>query len=145
MQLEALVSFLTDPARKKKGIFILALLTYSGLIYLLSSMEGQPGVQLFENQDKVEHVIAFGAMACVAWWVLRLHPLFRRAWLWAWCYAAAYGAFDEWHQLFVPGRYADLADWMADAIGAALAICLLEYLRARGKFPPVSKTILHAS
>ncbi|MBF0179708.1 MAG: VanZ family protein [Magnetococcales bacterium] len=145
MQLEALVMFLTDLARKKKGIFILTLLVYSGLIHLLSSIEGQPGVQLFENQDKVEHVIAFGVMACVAWCVLRIHPLFQRAWLWAWCYVAAYGAFDEWHQLFVPGRYADVADWMADAIGAALAICLLEYLHARGKFTPLQKPLLQAS
>jgi hypothetical protein len=35
--------------------------------------------------------------------------------------AAAYGAFDEWHQLYVPGRTADLRDLAADAIGAAAA------------------------
>ena len=30
----------------------------------------------------------------------------------------AYGVSDEWHQLFVPGRTADRADVLADAIGA---------------------------
>jgi VanZ family protein len=35
--------------------------------------------------------------------------------------AAAYGAFDEWHQLYVPGRTADLRDLAADAIGASVA------------------------
>ena len=29
-----------------------------------------------------------------------------------------YGAFDEIHQWFVPGRSAELADWYADSIGA---------------------------
>lgn len=32
---------------------------------------------------------------------------------------AAFGGADEWHQQWVPGRSADIADWMADAAGAA--------------------------
>jgi len=35
--------------------------------------------------------------------------------------AAAYGATDELHQYFVPGRQADVADLLADAIGAIAA------------------------
>ena len=34
--------------------------------------------------------------------------------------AAAFGAADEWHQGFIPGRSTELADWRADSIGAAL-------------------------
>ena len=39
----------------------------------------------------------------------------------------AYGVSDEWHQSFVPGRTADLADLRADATGAFLgtAACWL--------------------
>lgn len=33
---------------------------------------------------------------------------------------AAYGVSDELHQMFVPGRVADLNDVIADAIGAAI-------------------------
>ncbi len=36
----------------------------------------------------------------------------------------AYGCSDEIHQLFVPGRYADLRDVAADAIGAAIGAFL---------------------
>jgi len=34
--------------------------------------------------------------------------------------SALYGASDEWHQAFVPGRSPAVADLMADAAGAAL-------------------------
>ena len=33
--------------------------------------------------------------------------------------ASFYAATDEWHQLFVPQRSADVADWAADVVGAA--------------------------
>ena len=36
----------------------------------------------------------------------------------AWAIASGYGATDEWHQSFVPGRSADVRDWLADATGA---------------------------
>jgi VanZ family protein len=35
-----------------------------------------------------------------------------------WLLAASYGATDEWHQMYVPGRFSELRDWAADAIGA---------------------------
>ena len=39
----------------------------------------------------------------------------------------AYGVSDEWHQSFVPGRTADVADLRADATGAIVgtAVCWL--------------------
>jgi VanZ family protein len=32
--------------------------------------------------------------------------------------SSAYGASDEWHQSFVPGRSSDVHDWYADTLGA---------------------------
>ena len=29
----------------------------------------------------------------------------------------AWGAVDEWHQIFIPGRGADAVDWTADSLG----------------------------
>ena len=34
--------------------------------------------------------------------------------------ASLYGATDEFHQSFVPGRDSDVLDWVADTLGAAL-------------------------
>jgi VanZ family protein len=62
----------------------------------------------------------------------------------AWAIAAGYGASDEFHQRFVPGRTADLADLGADALGAAAALgvvwlsaILRRSARPRGAPPPV--------
>jgi VanZ family protein len=35
--------------------------------------------------------------------------------------ASFYGVTDEFHQRFVAGRSADIADWYADSLGAAIA------------------------
>jgi VanZ family protein len=39
----------------------------------------------------------------------------------AWCITVAYGATDEWHQMYVPNRHAEFRDLQADAIGALVA------------------------
>jgi VanZ family protein len=39
----------------------------------------------------------------------------------AWCITVAYGATDEWHQMYVPNRHAEFRDLQADAIGALAA------------------------
>ena len=33
---------------------------------------------------------------------------------------AAIGALDEWHQRYIQGRSAELADWMADSLGGLI-------------------------
>jgi VanZ family protein len=45
--------------------------------------------------------------------------------LWALLLALGYGAFDEWHQSWVPGRHPSVADWVADLVGVAIALCAL--------------------
>ena len=44
--------------------------------------------------------------------------------------ASVYGITDEIHQLFVPGRFCDPADWVVDTCGAALGVLVL-YLAVR--------------
>lgn len=38
--------------------------------------------------------------------------------------AIGYGALDEWHQSFVPGRHADAGDVLKDAVGSAIGVAL---------------------
>lgn len=73
---------------------------------------------LWENGG---HLLGY-ALLGAAWWYALRRPL--PAWGWSVLYAFS----DEWHQSFVPGRTADWRDIIIDALGAALAVCLL-YLR----------------
>jgi VanZ family protein len=96
---------------------------YMALMYLASS---GPGVALppVRNLDKVLHAGEYGVLSALVAWALargRLRSASVRVLVAAVVISTAYGATDEWHQLFVPGRQADLADLLADALGALAA------------------------
>jgi VanZ family protein len=67
---------------------------------------------------KLAHVGAYAVLAALNRWALAGA---QRAALWAWVLAAAFGAVDEWHQAFTPGREAAVRDWLLDALAAAAA------------------------
>ena len=119
---------------KKEILWWTLLLAYSVFIFILSSGPVKMPGASFPAQDKVLHAIAYGIMAWLAWHALHAVP--HPGW-WAWLYAASYAATDEWHQYFVPGRYCDLWDWVADAMGAALVVLILTGV-ARWHSPPTS-------
>ncbi len=82
--------------------------------------------------DKLTHMACFGLLAFLFW---RFGETFRRpvsdrfVWL-ALFWMGAYAALDEWSQSFV-GRGADVVDWVADMLGAALVLAVLEWRRRR--------------
>jgi hypothetical protein len=71
------------------------------------------------------HVPAYAVLAGAWRWVLGAWLRSSRAQtIGAWAIAVAYGVFDEWHQSFVPGRYASLTDIVLNVAGVALGIWL---------------------
>lgn len=102
---------------------------WAGLIAGLSSLSLPDTPPLFPLQDKVAHAILYGVLAALCARALRQgigwSP--RAALAGAWVLAAAYGVTDELHQLWVPLRSADPADWLADAIGAAIGLAALRW------------------
>jgi VanZ family protein len=48
-----------------------------------------------------------------------------------------YGAVDEWHQSYVPGRDVSVADWAADILGVVLGYFAIRMILSR--FGPYSK------
>ena len=55
-----------------------------------------------------------------------------------------YGALDEWHQSFVPGRHSSMGDWVADSAGVMLGLVLFSrfssLFRGNGRSPGESTT-----
>ncbi len=111
---------------------------YAGMLFALSA---QPNPLPFLPpelllQDKLLHGLAYTVLGAL------LVPGFRGAGCSARCaillavaLASVYGATDEVHQSFVPGRNADVLDWVADTLGAALgaaAAATLALRRPRG-------------
>ena len=94
---------------------------YTAAIFFASSGRG-PDLAPVAHADKLLHAGAYGVLAGLAAWALangRLHAVTAGLALVAWAMATAYGASDELHQYFVPGRQSDWRDLAADAIGAA--------------------------
>jgi VanZ family protein len=90
------------------------------------AVSGGPGPQLPPggHWDKVLHAGAYAVMSALVTWAMtrgRLREASARALLAGFLIAAAYGATDELHQAFVPGRHSDAFDLIADASGALAA------------------------
>ena len=107
-------------------LIYIPLTVYWVMLFILTTIPADNVPQLFENQDKYEHFIAY----CVLAMLLSLALYFQKrsilisskAFLFALLFILAYGAIDELHQLFVPGRYCDFYDWLADSSGGIIGI-----------------------
>jgi VanZ family protein len=103
--------------------FWLAVLGWAGGVLWLSSLSpNELPRTAFLTWDKLNHFIAFAVGGWLTASALRLSrpsaPTAGRLLL-AIILVAAFGAFDEFVQLFTPGRTgADLYDWIADFLGA---------------------------
>ena len=83
-----------------------------------------PQVDLFAP-DKLGHALAYAGLLGVSWWSLRRltgrTPTFREALL-LFLFAAGYGALMEYVQgTFLPNRFFEFDDMLANAFGAAVA------------------------
>ena len=110
--------------------FLLAALSWAGLIFYLSSQPSIETPALFPGEDKLFHLIAFGILGFLPMGALQVshqgYPT-RQVWLVALA-VMLYGILDEFHQYFVPVRSADVYDALADAIGGLLGAWTIYWL-----------------
>lgn len=106
------------------------------LIFGLSSIPGPSMPVLpFQVSDKIEHATVFFCFCFFLYRALRNQQ--RYPWLSAHsltislALTAIYGALDETHQMFVPGRDPDVFDFLADSLGGAVFAGLLLLLHLR--------------
>jgi VanZ family protein len=113
-----------------RAAFLLAAISWAGLIFYLSSQPSIETPALFPGQDKLFHLIAFGILGFLAMGTRQAsrqgYPAIQ---VWRVVFAIMlYGILDEFHQYFVPGRSADVYDVLADAIGGLLGAWTMYYL-----------------
>ena len=113
---------------------LLALAWMAVLFYLLH----QPTLDtpmLFPGQDKLFHALVYGVLGFLLLGSRTPAPdgftelQIRSSIL----IASLYGISDESHQYFIPGRSADAWDWVADTLGAVIAVSLLAWLIRKWK------------
>jgi VanZ family protein len=128
-----MLSIISVNRRKIFAIIDFSLLfLYCSFIYWLSDQSALPTRYWFAHQDKVMHAGAYFIMAVLTWrsFIHYLKQPYALAII-SLVFCSLYGGLDEWHQSFIPGRTPDMGDWIADTIGAAIAIGLLTRLSRR--------------
>ncbi|MFB6261549.1 MAG: VanZ family protein [Thiohalorhabdaceae bacterium] len=124
---------MANPERGRTGIWAGLWVLWMVLIALTSHVPGEVAPSLpFEGADKVAHIVVYfvlGILGVGAVARLRLdwpRPLVGST---ALLVGALFGALDEYHQSFVPGRDMSMDDWLTDLLGLALAVIVARAAR----------------
>jgi VanZ family protein len=105
-------------------------LIWMAVIFYLSHQSSLPTPELLPGQDKLFHALAYGVLGSLLLMSCRLGKdsytkiQMNRSIL----IASLYGISDEIHQYFVPGREADVMDWVADTLGALMAVLAIAFV-----------------
>ncbi|MCL2227616.1 MAG: VanZ family protein [Oscillospiraceae bacterium] len=89
---------------------------------------------------KGAHLVVFFILGFCAANAIRYLTTNRRRVFWvSFLWGSAYGALDEFHQTFVPGRAGMWQDWLLDTVGALLGVLVvLRFIWIKQKGTPKS-------
>jgi VanZ family protein len=129
---------LFDYLEKRKVMLVYFPLTlYWIVLFTATTLPGKDLPDLGIS-DKIEHFSAFFILAVLINLTLiyqrKSYLLFRYAIIATIIITLSYGAIDEIHQLFIPGRSADFRDWLADSSGVIMGVFSLNLLKNLLKF-----------
>lgn len=98
---------------------------YAAFIFVLSALPDPPVLGSMPVNDKIKHFALYAVFAVLV--ARALAQWLRSPVTLAVCtvlIVSLYGASDEFHQRFTPGRSCDALDWLADtlAVGAVCAV-----------------------
>jgi len=108
-------------------------IAWAVLLFALSSIPDLAApMQVFSWDDKIHHAAAYTPLGFLLLRGIAGKNVCRRQdWWLAIIVGALYGVSDEIHQYFVPGRFMDWTDALADAVGVALGSGIFYKWRAR--------------
>ena len=108
-------------------------LLYAAALFWVSGLSRLPLPNIgFDLQDKLFHGAAYALFSFLIYRALaRPTPLTHRLHLGSSLLGIAYAVSDEVHQLFVPGREAELSDLAADIVGIVAVQIALYYWNRR--------------
>lgn len=129
--------------RNRFYIIHLPLFLYWIVLFVLTSLPGNISLDL-NVSDKIEHFGAYGLLSFLLYLTLvfqKKYPFFANyPATFTLLFASFYGMVDELHQLFVPGRSADVRDWLADFLGSLLAVLIAKFILVKLKQMELKKS-----
>jgi VanZ family protein len=112
------------PGVNKFIVFWLPVIGYCAIIFILSSMpQPFPAEMEIPYLDKLLHAVEYGILSYLlirAFRGTRIKLAKRTLIVTVVAISTLYAVTDEFHQVFVPGRYADIFDLLADFVGALI-------------------------
>ncbi len=111
------------PETKNKNTAVICwflTISYMGIIFYLSSLEGTDLIPLPQYFDKAIHIFIYTLLAFLCSFSFRKSRVKKNIFLLSFIITVFYGITDEIHQLYVPGREFTAGDILADSIGALL-------------------------
>ena len=124
---------------KRKVLLVYTPLVLYWLLLLTATSLPANDIPTLGINDKFYHLGAYTILSFLLNLALiyqrKSKLLFEKAGITTIIIASLYGAFDEVHQIFIPGRFAEILDWTADAIGACLGVYIVYLMIRRFKYP----------
>jgi len=123
--------------KRKVWLVYIPLVLYWMILFTATTLPG-PQLPDLHLSDKIEHFGAFFILAILLNLALiyqrKSYLLFKFATLVTIIICLSYGAIDELHQMFIPGRSADIRDWLADSTGVVLGVFILNIAKNLFKY-----------
>lgn len=113
--------YFSPQASRRWWFYLFPLLGYAALIFFLSSQSRwffEPPD--FFSSDKVYHFLEYGILGILLARVMEEFGFFsldQKKISWVLIISFLYGLGDEFHQWFVPGRFATFGDVLSDSLG----------------------------
>lgn len=101
---------------------------FACLVFIGSSISHPIDKDPFPFFDKVAHISEYGLFALLLFRALNgtlTKTSFLLLALFTVIITVGYGASDEFHQVFVPGRTSDVKDLFADGLGSVMAMTVI--------------------
>lgn len=116
---------------RKKYYLHIPLIVYWIILFILTSVPTDALPSPFGISDKIEHFAAYSVLSFLITFTLYFREnkdwIGRHYLLAGILISSFYGLFDEIHQFFIPGRYCEFYDFIANILGASTGSLMVYY------------------
>jgi len=123
---------MNSPKRHRHArIAAVLLILYWIVLFIGTHIPSVGGTPKIRFPDKTAHMVGYTALAfLLAVAISRRRRITPALYVLLFGAGAIYGAIDEGTQMLVPGRHADVVDWLADIVGVITGLITFGSLRA---------------